>query len=97
MVVGSVKVPITWYDAMLGTKVMGSMNVQENCLDSKVHGANMGIPRGRQEPGGPQVGHVNLAIWVSKANWQMVFDLYDETFSYYHRYLNVLVPSIVDP
>ena len=32
--------------------------------DSKVHGANMGPTWGRQDPGGPHVGHVNLAIWV---------------------------------
>ena len=32
--------------------------------DSKVHGANMGPIWGRQDPGGPHVGPVNLAIWV---------------------------------
>ena len=32
--------------------------------DSKVHGANMGPTGGRQDPGGPHVGHMNLAIWV---------------------------------
>ena len=31
--------------------------------DSKVHGANMGPIWGRQEPGGPHVGLMNLAIW----------------------------------
>ena len=31
--------------------------------DSKVHGANIGPIWGRQDPGGPQMGHVNLAIW----------------------------------
>ena len=31
--------------------------------DSKVHGANMGPNWGRQDPGGPQVGPMNLAIW----------------------------------
>ena len=31
--------------------------------DSKIHGANMGPTRGRQDPGGPHVGHVNLAFW----------------------------------
>ena len=30
--------------------------------DSKVHGANMGSTWGRQDPGGPHAGHVNLAI-----------------------------------
>ena len=31
--------------------------------DSKVHGANMGPTWGRQDPGGPHVGRMNLAIW----------------------------------
>ena len=31
--------------------------------DSKVHGAHMGLTWGRQDPGGPHVGHVNLSIW----------------------------------
>ena len=31
--------------------------------DSKVHGANMGPIWGRQDPGGPHVGHMNLDIW----------------------------------
>ena len=31
--------------------------------DSKVHGANMGPIWGRQDPGGPQVGPMNFAIW----------------------------------
>ena len=32
--------------------------------DSNVHGANMGPTWGRQDPGGPHVGPMNLAIWV---------------------------------
>ena len=31
--------------------------------DSKVHGANMGPIWGRQDPGGPHVGPMNVAIW----------------------------------
>ena len=31
--------------------------------DSKVHEANMGPIRGRQDPGGPHVGPMNFAIW----------------------------------
>ena len=30
---------------------------------SKVHVAHMGLIWGRQDPGGPQMGHVNLATW----------------------------------
>ena len=33
--------------------------------DSKVHGANMGPIWGRQDPGGPIVGPMNFAIWVT--------------------------------
>ena len=33
-------------------------------LDSKVHGANMGPFWGRQDPGGPHVGPMNLAFWA---------------------------------
>ena len=35
--------------------------------DSKVHGAKMGPIWCRQDPGGPHVGPMNLAIWV--VNW----------------------------
>ena len=31
--------------------------------DSKVFGANVGPIWGRQDPGGPQVGPMNFAIW----------------------------------
>ena len=31
--------------------------------DSKVHGANMGLIWGRQDPGGPHVDPMNLAVW----------------------------------
>ena len=31
---------------------------------NKVYGANMGPTWGRQDPGGPHVGHMNFAIWV---------------------------------
>ena len=35
--------------------------------ESKAYGANMGSTWGRQDPGGPHVGHVNLATWDSIA------------------------------
>ena len=34
--------------------------------DSKVHGANMGRIWGQQDPGGPHVGPISIAIWVNK-------------------------------
>ena len=36
--------------------------------DSKVHGANMGPTWGQQDPDGPHVGNMNLAIWGRIAN-----------------------------
>ena len=34
-----------------------------NVPDSKVYGANMGPTWDRQDPGGPHVGPMNLAVW----------------------------------
>ena len=36
----------------------------QQAYHSKVHGATMGPIWGRQDPGGPHVGPMNLAIWV---------------------------------
>ena len=36
--------------------------------DSKVHGVSMGPTWGRQDPGGPNVGPMNLAIWVGSVS-----------------------------
>ena len=37
--------------------------IRDSTPDSKVHGANMDPICGRQDPGGPRVGHMNFAIW----------------------------------
>ena len=34
-------------------------------LKNSVHGANMGPTWGRRDPGGPHVGHMKIAIWLS--------------------------------
>ena len=36
---------------------------KKNNPDSNAHGANMGPTWGRQNPGGPHVGHMNFVIW----------------------------------
>ena len=36
--------------------------------DSKVHGANIGPIWGRQDPGGPMLAPMNLAIWAILRN-----------------------------
>ena len=43
-----------WYDVW-------TKNIKSH-QDNKVHGANMGSTWGRQDPGGPHVGPMNLAI-----------------------------------
>ena len=47
------------------TEVLTSMSLDcfvWNIPENKIHGANMGPTYGRQDPGGPHVRHVNLAI-----------------------------------
>ena len=39
--------------------------------DSKVHGANMGLIWGRQDPGGPHVGPMNFVIWFLSLTWRL--------------------------
>ena len=41
--------------------------------DSKVHGANMGPIWGRQDPGGPHVGPMNLVILVTDSIQRNLF------------------------
>ena len=42
--------------------------------ESKIHGDNMRPAWGRQDPGGPHVGHMNIVIWVMKQiNQKMLF------------------------
>ena len=43
---------------------LSSVWSQKAYSDSKAYGANMGHTWGRQDPGGPHVGHMNFAIWV---------------------------------
>ena len=47
-----------------GTPELSNQRVHQHSIpDSKVHGATMGPNWGRQDPGGPHVGPMNLAIW----------------------------------
>ena len=48
---------------------------------SKVHGANMGPIWGRQDPGGPHVGPMNFAIWVT-ADLHTMHHSYAQAYSY---------------
>ena len=42
---------------------MVKTTLQEATPDTKVHGFNMGPIWGRQDPGGPQDGPMDFAIW----------------------------------
>ena len=44
-----------------------------NSLDNKVHGANMGPIWDRQDSGGPHIGPMNIAIWVSHTNVCVIY------------------------
>ena len=49
-------------DVPILTSWQGAKRILCYMIHSKVHGANMGPTWGRQDPGGPHVGHTNLAI-----------------------------------
>ena len=58
-----------WYQVCpIGEPIWGKWAIDHEVVqlhpDSKVHGANMGPTWGRQDPDGPHVGHMNLAIWA---------------------------------
>ena len=53
------------------TREIGLATFSHVISDSKVHWVNMGPTWGLQDPAGPHVGHMNLAIWDAKKN--MVF------------------------
>ena len=55
--------PSNTHIASSAADVPGSSDENYVNPESKVHGANMGPIWGRQDPGGPHVGPMNLAIW----------------------------------
>ena len=57
--------------------------------DSKVHGANMGPIWGRQDPGGPHVGPMNLAIWDSIDLYFSVYSRHDKGYLTFNVYATV--------
>ena len=70
--------------------------------DSKVHGAHMGPTWGRQDPGGPHVGHVNLVIWdmlvIKYALMDQLDRRHDDAMTgkcFPHYWSFVLVPGII--
>ena len=60
------RLPCTWSDGReIETRSMYSPQRMEKVTypDSEVYGANMGSTWGQQDPGGPDIGPVNLATW----------------------------------
>ena len=51
-----------------GPCLVYDLKIKRHFPDNKVHGANMGPIWGRQDPGGPQVGPMKLAVWVGIVN-----------------------------
>ena len=52
--------------------------IGKNYSDNKVHGTNMGPIWGRQGPGGPHVGPMNLAIWVAASKLLLKYHWFKE-------------------
>ena len=57
--------------------IIPSSTLSNMLPDSKIHGANMGPNWGRQDPGGPHVGPMNIAIWVDDAWFALCFIGFD--------------------
>ena len=65
---------------------------QETYPDSKVHGANMGLIWGWQDPGGPHVGPMNFAIWVKTKIPEIIYVPPCIAFHPYHqRFLKFII------
>ena len=67
-------------------------NLIEDIPDSKVHGANIGPIWGRQDPGGPYVGPMNLAIREVKIGLGN-----GSVLSGYSHYLSQCLPRYMSP
>ena len=52
------------------TEINALLAMAQATPHSEVYAANMGRIWGRQDPGGPHVGPMNLAIWDEKRQWK---------------------------
>ena len=64
---------VSWYESKY-IELLIYDKVASPVPDSKVHGANMGPIWGLQDPGGPHVGLMNLALW--DVNAEKVYKFY---------------------
>ena len=66
--------------------------------DSKVHGANMGLIRGQQDPDGAHVGPMDFAIWVVQykrnSAWFMYFCTPTHDKDHVNQYLSISISHI---
>ena len=89
--------PVNWYiHAPPGLSEMTYRPVFDagNIPDSKVHGANMEPIWGRQDPGGPHVGPMNLAIWDVQQSQLVRLSVGDSSINKRQCCLDVLIYSI---
>ena len=55
----------------MDTKPLLAASVGSRDPDGKIHGADMGPIWGRQDPGGPHVGPMNLALWCNSPKFSL--------------------------
>ena len=73
----------------------GMLSGSHCCPNSKVYGANMGPIWARQDPGGPNVGPMNLVIWlVALSMWHPHTSQVTAIHLNITRSLNLRVPDL---
>ena len=70
---------VFWYMFVPTSFRVTLMALEQPYPDNKVHGANMGPTWGRQDPGGPHVGPMDLAIGVWLHRCHRVNESYEST------------------
>ena len=86
---------MTMIDCIAATTYL-AVDIQSDAIpDSKVYGANMGPTWGRQDPGGPHGGLMNLAIWHYGQLWHNIWMMSHEPWGIsLHWILNCLSKSL---
>ena len=60
----------TWTSLAPGTEGLAPGGVNPDC---KIHGTNVEPTWGRQDPGGPRVGHMNFGIWDAMVQRNVIY------------------------
>ena len=84
------------YESMFSTNVAWEPMILFLYPESKAHAANMGPIWGRQDPGGPHVGPMIIAIWVY-TNWPILISklFYELLLIMYISYVNNTLFSFI--